>query len=69
MRIYIVRHGETDLNAKGVMQGWLDEPLNDAGRQLAAITGREMQGIHFDECISSPLINFETFSSGFRYII
>ena len=56
MRIYIIRHGETSLNAKGLMQGWIDEPLNDNGRLLATITGQGMQGIKFDFCISSPLI-------------
>lgn len=56
MKIYILRHGETTLNSKGVMQGWLDEPLNDNGRKLAEITGQAMKGIHFDECISSPFI-------------
>ena len=55
MLIYIVRHGETKLNAAGVMQGWLDEPLNTAGITLAQITGREMRNIRFDSCISSPL--------------
>lgn len=55
MRIYIIRHGETALNAKGVMQGWIDEPLNDNGRLLATITGQGMQDITFDACISSPL--------------
>ena len=55
MVIYIVRHGETVLNAKGVMQGRLDEPLNKNGLDLAVITGKAMKGIHFDCCISSPL--------------
>ncbi|MDY6431023.1 MAG: histidine phosphatase family protein [Bacilli bacterium] len=55
MKIYILRHGETTLNAKGVMQGRLDEPLNDRGRELALITGRALKGIHFDYAISSPL--------------
>ena len=55
MKIYIVRHGETALNAKGVMQGHLDEPLNKNGRDLAVMTGKAMKGIHFDCCISSPL--------------
>lgn len=55
MLIYMVRHGETALNVQGIMQGWLDEPLNKAGRDLAAITGQGMRGIHFDACISSPL--------------
>ena len=55
MKIYIVRHGETDLNSKGVMQGVLDVPLNQSGRDLAAVTGRAIRDIHFDCCISSPL--------------
>ena len=55
MKIYIIRHGETALNAKGVMQGRIDEPLNENGRNLAALTGRGMRGIRFDACISSPL--------------
>ncbi len=55
MKIYIVRHGETVLNAKGVMQGRLDEPLNQNGRDLAEMTGKAMKGIHFDCCISSSL--------------
>ena len=56
MNIYIIRHGETNLNIDGVLQGWLDEPLNENGRYLATVTGREMQKLRFDYCISSPLI-------------
>lgn len=56
MKIYILRHGETALNAKGVMQGWLDEPLNENGRKLAALSGQAMKGIRFDRCISSPFV-------------
>ena len=56
MLIYIVRHGETNLNVKGVLQGHLDEPINQSGVDLAEITGREMRDIHFDACISSPLV-------------
>ena len=55
MRIYIVRHGETDANKEGYLQGWNDGSLNENGRMLAQITGRGMKGIHFDCCISSPL--------------
>lgn len=55
MRFYILRHGETALNAKRVMQGRLDEPLDEKGAELAAMTGRAMKGIRFDRCISSPL--------------
>ena len=56
MQIYIIRHGETNLNAKGIMQGITDEPLNQNGIDLAAETGRNLRDVHFDTCISSPLI-------------
>ena len=56
MKIYILRHGETALNSMGVMQGWLDEPLNENGRKLAVLSGRAMKGLRFDRCISSPFI-------------
>ena len=56
MKIYVVRHGETALNSKGVLQGWLDEPLNENGRYLATLSGKAMKGIHFDYCISSPFV-------------
>ncbi len=55
MHIYIMRHGETVFNAKGIMQGQLDEPLNQSGRDFAEMTGKAMKGFHFDYCISSPL--------------
>ena len=61
MKFYIVRHGETRLNVEAVLQGRLDEPINQSGRDLAAITGQNMRGIHFDACISSPLVRaYET---------
>ena len=56
MRIYIIRHGETDANKKGYAHGWTDGLLNENGKILAQITGRGMKGIRFDRCISSPLI-------------
>ena len=56
MKIYIIRHGETELNVKQVKQGWLDAPLNQAGRDLARLTGQALKGVRFDACFSSPLI-------------
>ena len=56
MKFYILRHGETALNATGVIQGWLDEPLNENGRRLAVLSGQGMKSIHFDHCISSPFV-------------
>ena len=56
MHLFIVRHGETNANKEGYLQGWSNDPLNENGRILAEITGRNMKGIKFDSCISSPLI-------------
>lgn len=56
MIIYVIRHGETEANKEGRLQGWTDIPLNAKGIELAEETGRGMKGIHFDRCYSSPLI-------------
>jgi broad specificity phosphatase PhoE len=37
--IYYIRHGETEWNASGRVQGWRDVPLNDRGRAQAAQAG------------------------------
>ena len=33
MSLYYLRHGLTDWNAKNVMQGRIDIPLNDEGKE------------------------------------
>lgn len=53
--ICIARHGETDWNAAGVLQGWLDVPLNDTGRQQAHDMAFDLRHERFDGVFSSPL--------------
>lgn len=57
MIIYTIRHGETEGNAAGRLQGWYDGKLNENGIALAKETAAAIKkaGIHFDECFSSPL--------------
>jgi broad specificity phosphatase PhoE len=33
--VCIARHGETDWNVAGILQGWLDVRINDQGRRQA----------------------------------
>ncbi|MBM3659911.1 MAG: histidine phosphatase family protein, partial [Actinobacteria bacterium] len=40
-QLILVRHGQTDANAAGLLLGRTDPPLNDAGRaQAAAVAAR-----------------------------
>jgi broad specificity phosphatase PhoE len=43
--IYLARHGETDDNARGVVQGWIDTPLNDRGRDQARMLADRVRGL------------------------
>ena len=56
--IYIIRHGQTELNNRSALQGRSDHPLNETGiAQAEAVAGRlRERGIAFDNVFSSPLI-------------
>lgn len=53
--ICMVRHGETDWNAQGRLQGREDIELNDAGRQQALKIAGYLAGQHWNVIVSSPL--------------
>lgn len=42
LTLYLIRHGETDWNAEGRLQGGKDIPLNDYGRVQAEEVGRRL---------------------------
>ncbi|WP_295566212.1 histidine phosphatase family protein [uncultured Holdemanella sp.] len=50
---YIVRHGETQFNVKGRIQGWCDSPLTDLGVEQAKKLGKELNDFPFDVCFCS----------------
>ncbi len=54
-RLYLVRHGETEWNHEGRIQGHLDPPLNDAGRNQAYSLARRLITVAFDAAYSSDL--------------
>lgn len=52
----IARHGETDWNAQGILQGWTDVPLNALGRRQARAMAAAYDRAGFAAVWSSPLI-------------
>ncbi len=55
MKILITRHGQTDWNVLGKIQGQTDIELNDNGRQQAKETGELIKNENIDIIITSPL--------------
>ncbi|MCH5586352.1 histidine phosphatase family protein [Shimazuella sp. AN120528] len=51
--IYIVRHGQTEWNLEGRLQGRLDSPLTDAGVEQAKQLAQRLQNISFHSIYSS----------------
>lgn len=55
--IYILRHGETDFNKKGMVQGrGVNASLNEQGRKQASRAGHHLSEIQFDAVYTSALI-------------
>lgn len=57
LRLWLVRHGETEWSAGGRHTGTTDVPLNATGRRQADALGRGLAalGLHFDAAWTSPL--------------
>ena len=50
-----MRHGETDANREGVIQGQLDTQLNEAGVAQAKMTAKALADVQFSVAYSSDL--------------
>jgi len=55
MRVYFVRHGESQTNLEKRWTGWWDVPLTDRGRAEAAAIRPIFEGIAFDKIYASDL--------------
>jgi broad specificity phosphatase PhoE len=53
--LLLVRHGETDWNAEGRLQGHTDRPLSDYGRRQARRLAEELVGEELEAIYSSDL--------------
>ena len=57
VNIYLIRHGQTELNVKNMISGQVETNLTPLGRQQALDTALKLreEGIIFDVILSSPL--------------
>jgi broad specificity phosphatase PhoE len=53
--IWLARHGETDANAEGRVQGSLDPPLNDRGREQARELAEQVKPLGINALYTSQL--------------
>jgi probable phosphoglycerate mutase len=53
--LLLVRHGETDWNAEGKLQGHTDRPLNEYGRRQAQTLADRLAGESIDAVYASDL--------------
>lgn len=54
--IYIARHGESEWNVKGLIQGQSDSPLTEKGERQALLLSKKLKNIIFDAAFSSELV-------------
>lgn len=65
--IYLTRHGETEFNRRGIVQGsGVDSELNDTGRQQAELFFEHYEHVPFEKVYTSKLIR--TYQSVQRFI-
>ena len=54
MNLYVVRHGQTNLNLEHRLQGRIGLPLNETGIQQAQELQKKLKDVKFDVAYSSP---------------
>lgn len=54
-KVCVARHGETDWNVAGVLQGWLEVPINENGRGQARELSEAFASSSFSCVYTSPL--------------
>ena len=55
MRLFLIRHGETQWNRDGRIQGQVDVPLADSGREQARLLAKRLARVRFDAVYASDL--------------
>jgi 2,3-bisphosphoglycerate-dependent phosphoglycerate mutase len=55
VNVYLVRHGETEENKLGIVQGQLNTQLNKTGRDQAEILAQALKDVPFSHGFTSDL--------------
>lgn len=55
VRVFVIRHGQTDHNVKKILQGHLDIDINETGFNQAVLVGDYVKHIPFDQFVTSDL--------------
>ena len=55
MKVFMIRHGESETNKEGLWTGWLDASLTEKGKAEAEQVGRSLSKVNFDKIYSSDL--------------
>ena len=56
IRLYLIRHGETDWNKERRFQGWTDLELNSSGISQATALGERFKNTKIDEVLTNQQI-------------
>ena len=54
--IYIIRHGQTEMNSRQVLQGRSDHALNEVGVAQAMAAAKRLRDVAFSQVYASPLV-------------
>lgn len=66
--LILVRHGRTAANAAGLLQGRLDQPLDEVGQQQAAQVAAAVRTsvVGVDKVVASPLLRAQQTAAAFK---
>lgn len=55
MKLYVIRHGQTDSNKNNKLLGIVDEEINETGYKQIVKVKERLNSVKFDVCFTSPL--------------
>ena len=56
MKVFLIRHGESEANKNGIICGWLDAHLTEKGKEDAKLAKAVLSNVTFDKIYTSDLI-------------